>query len=281
MRKLWIVVLALPCLAAVGWWLDPTGVLQGWLRSESFWSGRPASYWSQSLRSEDPLEQSEARQQLEHGGADAVAVLTEVLADRGAADWQATEARWNAAEILGRIGPAAQSASPALLEALQDPDLHVRSVAAGSLPLVDTPAEQAVPALLDLLRRDASESAIRALSKYGPDARPALDDLVRLLSDKSLDTELRWNAARALGKMQESGAEAIPVLVLCLQDTAQPCVSTVPKRSAISALSRTARHRPSWPYWTIRQLACVAMLFAPWARLGLRPPTCFRPLSPC
>ena len=158
MRKLWIVLLSLLCLTAVCCWLDPTGVVRGWLRGESFCQGRPTSYWSRALRSDDPAKQSEARQQLERGGADAVAVLTEVLADRKATDWQATEARWNAAEMLGRIGPDAQSASTALLVTLEDPDLHVRSVAATSLPLIDAPAQEAVPALLQLLRGDTSEA---------------------------------------------------------------------------------------------------------------------------
>jgi HEAT repeat protein len=172
------------------------------------------------LLSDDPVVQAEARERLTAGGAEAVPVLLELLQDQSAGDWQAAEARWQAAELLGQIGPEAESASDALLAALQDPDLHVRLVAATSLPQVNTPADRAVPALQALLRDDVSESVLRALSVYGAEAEPVLDDLVEILADQGQDTELRWNAARTLGKMRDAGAKAIPVIVEHLKDSA-------------------------------------------------------------
>jgi len=46
-RVLW--GLALVFLVAVAF-LEPTGVLRGWLRGESFYQGRPTTYWSSELR---------------------------------------------------------------------------------------------------------------------------------------------------------------------------------------------------------------------------------------
>ncbi len=219
MRKTWIIVLSILCLLALVCWLEPTGVIRGWVGGEAFFDGRPTDYWSRAVRSSDPVVQSHARERLSQGGSDAVPVLLELLGNQDA-DWQAAEVRWQAAEILGQIGPDAQASSTALLAALRDSDLHVRLVAATSLTLVDTPADLAVPALQELLNTDVSESVLRALSNYGPEAKPALDDLVGVLSNESLGTELRWNAARTLGKMREAGVEAIPAIVQHLKDPA-------------------------------------------------------------
>ena len=41
--------LALLLVAAAALWLEPTGVVRGWLRGEAFYQGRPTSYWSREL----------------------------------------------------------------------------------------------------------------------------------------------------------------------------------------------------------------------------------------
>jgi HEAT repeat protein len=220
MRKAWICGLVTLGVLAVACWLEPTGVVRGWVWGESFFQGRPTNYWHRKLLSDDPVVQSTAHEELSQGGPDAVSVLLELLGSQGEEEWQSAETRWQAAEILGHIGPDAQASSTALLAALKDPDLHVRLVAATSLAQVETPANQAVPALQALLKADVSESALRALSVYGAEAVPALEDLLGILSNESLDTELRWNAARTLGKMREAGAAAIPTIVKYLQDPA-------------------------------------------------------------
>jgi HEAT repeat protein len=219
MRKPWIVGLFILGMLAVVCWFEPTGVVRGWLRGEAKYQGRPTNYWRRGLQSDDPVVKSGRREELVQGGADAVPVLLELLDAPAEGDWQAAEVRWQAAEILGQIGEEAQASSDQLLAALQDPDLHVRLVAATSLPQVNASADRAVPALQELLKRDVSESVLRALSVYGPDAGPALDDLVRILADQTIETELRWNAARTLGKLREAGAEAIPTLVKHLDDS--------------------------------------------------------------
>jgi HEAT repeat protein len=220
MRRAWIVGLLIIGALAIAAWFEPTGVVRGRLRGEAMFQGRPTNYWSRRLVSGDPLVQTGSRDRLTQGGAEAVPVLLEILDQSAVQDWQTAEARWQAAEILGEIGPEACAASDALLAALHDPDLHVRLVAATGVPLVNTPADQAVPALRALLKEDVSESVLRALSVYGAEAEPVLDDLVEILSDQKVETELRWNAARTLGKMRDAGTAAIPAIVKHLQDPA-------------------------------------------------------------
>jgi HEAT repeat protein len=83
---------------------------------------------------------------------------------------------------------------------------------------VDAPAEQAVPALTELIQRDPSVRPIRALSDYGPEAKPAVPELIRLAGDRRLNSEIRWNAVRTLGKIGAGAVEAIPTLVEQLEN---------------------------------------------------------------
>jgi HEAT repeat protein len=123
-------------------------------------------------------------------------------------------------EILGKIGPEADAASDTVLAALNDPDPHVRTVAAAALPKIGVPAAQAVPALIQRLEAEPGVVPGRALSEYRDQAIDALPALVEVLRNKELDSETRWNAARTLGKLGPGGTDAIPALVESLQDTA-------------------------------------------------------------
>jgi HEAT repeat protein len=226
-RLLAFVAVVALCLAVAA--LHPSQGLMGWLRGESFFSGRPAGYWRDVLISDDPLAREEARQQLVAGGSESTAVLVELLRASAGSEWDSAEVRWTSAEVLSEIGPAAgEAGGAALLAALDDPDPHVRAVSAKGLPAVGVPAEQAVPALVRLLQKEPTVVVVYALSEYGPDAAPSLERLVPILTNKELDTELRWNAARTLGKLREAGVDAIPVLVDSLADEA----ATVREHSA-------------------------------------------------
>jgi hypothetical protein len=47
-RRYWLVACSL-VVAAVAAWVEPTGVIRGWLRGEAFYDGRPTNYWSREL----------------------------------------------------------------------------------------------------------------------------------------------------------------------------------------------------------------------------------------
>lgn len=210
------IVLAIAVLAALGVALEPTRVVVGTLTGEKFVASRPTSFWKRELLSSDPAKHDRAYQTLQDGAGASVDVLIAILEDSKAA----AELRWKAAELLGKIGPPAKPAFPMLLASLSDSDPHVRNVAAAAIPEVDTPAASAVPALQKLLGSDAGRAAARALSKYKGDASPAIGELVKMLGNKELDTETRWNAARTLGKIGPPAKLAIPTLVDHLHDEA-------------------------------------------------------------
>ncbi len=147
---------------------------------------------------------------------------------------------------LGAIGPAAQSAVPALVRALDDPDASVRSnankalasVGRGALPelvaALAGPSERtvrgaaaalgelgacarpAVPDLAQLLERpEAAIAAARALSRLGPAASGAIPHLVRGLESASGGE--RQARIQALGSMGPAARAAVPSLEACLE----------------------------------------------------------------
>ena len=110
--------------------------------------------------------------------------------------------RREAAKALGRQGPAAKKAIPALIESAKtDPDLYVRQDAIRSLGLM---GRDAVPVLIKLMKTHtdplARADAAKALGNMGDDARKALPALRDALCDP--DSVVRLLAARALEKLE-------------------------------------------------------------------------------
>jgi HEAT repeat protein len=108
------------------------------------------------------------------------------------------------AATLGRLGPTARPAIPALAKALRDADPEVRLGVAHVLVQIDP--EQAgavVPGLIEGLR-DKDEKIRRGaayvLGQVGPAARPALPALTEALKDP--DAAVRQAAARALEQIR-------------------------------------------------------------------------------
>ena len=125
-------------------------------------------------------------------------------------------ARRDAAFQLGKIGPGAKAALPALVKALQDSDKQVWSFSIAAITALGPEAKDAIPALLDGLNsrtgrdRDRRQGMVRyayALTRIGPEAIPPL---IKALSAD--DSGLRAGAARALGGMGPGAKEAIPAL---------------------------------------------------------------------
>lgn len=209
-----IVVAAGAALAIIG--RQPLVVAWGYVMGEPFYQGWPASHWRRMLAGE-PAQQAAAIQTFEGAGSEAAPVLAALLQDtrRSSAD-----VRCLAAELLGKTGAGAEAASTSLTAALNDPDAHVRNVASAALPKAGVSADVAVPALLELLRREPNPVPLRALSEYREAAEPGLPMLEKTLADTKLDSEARWNAARTIGKIGAAAASAVPSLVAVLQDPA-------------------------------------------------------------
>lgn len=215
-RRLLVIMGVALVLLIAGVWLEPTGVVLGWMNGEAFYQNRPARYWGKALTSTDPATQAETHSALSAGGRAAVPVLVEVLQKNGSA-----EARWKAADLLGRLGAETRDepALSALAAALKDADPHVRAVAASALASIGPAGPDAISALKEMLATPDCLPALRALARYGPDAAPAKEKIIELLHHKD-DSEIRWNAARTLGKMKAAAKEAAPMLVEALNDPA-------------------------------------------------------------
>jgi hypothetical protein len=101
-----------------------------------------------------------------------------------------------AAWFLGELGPAAVSATPALLVAVTNRQPWLSTVAARSLWKVDGNASQALPALIQSL--DSKDNfdrmlAARFLGEMGAEAAPALPRLRELRNE-----DLRWPVRRVV-----------------------------------------------------------------------------------
>ncbi len=215
MRRLLMSLGVVLALLAVGVWIEPTGVVLGWMNGEAFYQNRPSRYWGKALTSSDPATQAQTHQALKDGGRSAVPVLAELLQKDANA-----EARWKAADLLGRLGPEARQTPPALSSlssALKDANPQVRAVAATALASVGPAGSEAIPALQEMLSTQDCLPALRALALYGSDAAPAIGKIVVLLQQEG-DSEIRWNAANTLGKMGPAAKKAVPKLVAAMKD---------------------------------------------------------------
>ena len=154
--------------------------------------------------------------------------------------------RRDAAEALGKIGPDAKPAVPALSEAFKDKNEVVRLAAGVALARIvpeGVPAliealkdknevfrlaaavalarigPEAVPALIEALKDE--DKVVRvfaaiALAEIGPEAKAAVPDLIEALKDK--DKDVRRVAAQALVKIGLEARLAVPVLIEAFKD---------------------------------------------------------------
>ena len=209
-RILLAVVAVLLAAGGLFYLFDPDARLQGTLRGDPWYAGRPATAWQTDLADPDANTRSLAAEKLRDPAA--VPVLEHLLTTAGSA-----KARWHAADVLGQIGKPARAAAPALVAALKDPDPTVRSVAVRSVSKLAPDVPGAVPALFDLF---PDVGAIRAVSEFGPAAADAVPRLTTLLDDP--DPMVRRNACRTLGRIGDAAKPAIPALTARLADTDPP-----------------------------------------------------------
>lgn len=143
-------------------------------------------------------------------GKPAVPDLIDALADRCQESRQSVVAR-----TLGRIGPAAAEAVPALVHELTSENANVRQAAAEGLGQIGPPAEPAVPALIQLLTDrlpDSRQAAAAALARVGRADPAAIPPLIQLLPDRA--DEVREAAVAALAAF---GPDAVPPLIELLK----------------------------------------------------------------
>ena len=135
------------------------------------------------LRGEHSVVTARALSEYREAAAPALPELVAAMHDKKLP----TEARWNAARTIGKIGPSAVSTVPDLIDELDDPADTLREHAAEAIgDIGPVAAELGVPALRKALtdhyvkvRRDS----VRSLGYIGAEARPAAEDMLLLLKD--------------------------------------------------------------------------------------------------
>lgn len=202
-RVIWGAVILLLAVAGLAVAFDPDRRAVGWARGEPFYHGRAASAWRRDLQQPDAAGAGEAFNTLVAGKGEAVPVCTWVL--RSAPE---AEARWRAADALGKIGKDAAPAGPDLVAALGDSDPLVRQVAVRAVGDLAPDVPGAVPALTTLF---PDIEAIRAVARFGPAGAEAVPALVALFRHD--DSTVRWQAVRAVGKFGRPAVAAVPELI--------------------------------------------------------------------
>lgn len=125
--------------------------------------------------------------------------------------------RATSARELMKLGPAASSSVPLLIDNFRDEDPAIRQVVTNALSSIGKPA---VPALTKSLGDGAAvvrRQACIALMKIGPDAKPALEALGGVAT-KDKDKEIRGFALAALTKIDPETTAIIPYLKQTLKD---------------------------------------------------------------
>ena len=136
----------------------------------------------------------------------AAPALIQALGSRRRDCSRSDDVRSAAVESLARIGAAAV---PSLVEALEDEDVLIRAGACDTLGRIGSDAASAVPALIEALgdeRMAVRAASAMAVEKLGPTADAAVPALVRALGDEYY--LVRRSAAGALGTIGNAARAA-------------------------------------------------------------------------
>jgi hypothetical protein len=110
---------------------------------------------------------------------------------------QANGRRVNAAQSIGGLGPGAQSAIPALVQALKGKDAVVHGAAIEALGKIHSDPQVVIPLLIGYLEdENLNDEAALALGDYGSLAKAAVPKIIPLLHAR--DKDARRAATEAL-----------------------------------------------------------------------------------
>ena len=137
---------------------------------------------------------------------------------------------------LGRIGPDAKTAIPALIKLFKDEDGEVRWAASSALGQIGPAAISPLMELLSDKIKEVRRAAALAFCYIGPAAKFAVPALTKSLKDN--DAAVRCSAARALGNIGPEATMAIPALIELLKDK-----NTRVRQTAFEALQEINRIR--------------------------------------
>lgn len=237
MRKRVKIAVAILLAAAGG-----VAVWQGLREREPVYQGKRLGYWFRAYARQTP-QASEATNAIRRLGERAVPWLVQRLdAPDPFGSWylracdgyarylpqflanrlpesRHEERRLAALGALAMVAPSAHSATPAIINALNDKEVDLRRSAAATLGQLGPITSNVVPALISALTNGdwyTEEEALRALGKLGPAATNAIPALVNEL--KYQHPERRAWSAEYLGNMGPRAKTAVPALLLATTD---------------------------------------------------------------
>jgi HEAT repeat protein len=111
--------------------------------------------------------------------------------------------------MLARFGPDAKVAVPTLVKVLKSDSYPLRIVAAEALWRIEK-HQDAVPALVEVLKLPDywSQDTANVLGEIGPDAKPAIPELIRVYSN-STNLDMRKEIAKAIKKIDPEKAKEL------------------------------------------------------------------------
>lgn len=142
-------------------------------------------------------------------------------------------ARQQAAEQLARLGPQAQTAALALVQACADDSAEVGEWVVNALEEIGPPAARDVRPLAHLLGHDSADVgywAATLLGRLGAHAVEAVPALTAALL-APLDDSVRQRAAWALGKIGPSAEGALATLEEAADDEGDPRLARQARRA--------------------------------------------------
>jgi len=153
------------------------------------------------------------------------------------------KARGNGIMCLGRFGPLAKPAVPALIEVLKKGNWDtLRMAAAEALGNIGPAAAEAIPALLAAGREedDLCLFAAEALARVGAGNEEVRAALVAMVWDRSASPRRRCGAIWGLGRLGTAGRPAVPALLEVLRTPYDP-------ESRAEHRGRPKAEKDGWP----------------------------------
>ena len=178
------------------------------------YAGKPIPYWQEQLNGHDTSASNEAFAMVKsqvipqlidrmfHDTNDSSVriLLVEALNTLPNVQIYFTQAdgrRVYAAQSIGELGPGAQSAVPALLQALKGQDAVVHGAVIAALGKIHSDPQVVIPLLIGYLEdENLNEEAALALANYGSRAKVAVPKIIPMLHAK--DKGARFAATKAL-----------------------------------------------------------------------------------
>jgi HEAT repeat protein len=118
--------------------------------------------------------------------------------------------RFSAVNAVGKIGPEAREAIPALIETIRQTRNHDKRILLACNYALLAMGKEIVPSMISLLKDDDWEmrrGAAWILGKVGPEAKDAVPALTEALNDSN--PAVRTKAAEALKKIKGGNAESV------------------------------------------------------------------------